>query len=163
MTKYRALQWKDVTQVQAVALKAWKYTYRNIYLLRTIKRNVANYYSTESFQKFHFPRMRTGDEWFYVAVDGKWIIGYSNIGKVKQGWELFRIYLLSEYIGKGIGRKLLQLGERFLTKKRARSYFLYVHSKNKLGKRFYLRNGFVRVKKKDRGPTSQYLEKKLTH
>lgn len=55
----------------------------------------------------------------------------------------------------------MQLGEMFLKRRRARSYFLYADARNRLGKQFYLRNGFVRVKKKDERAISEYLEKKL--
>lgn len=162
MIRYRALLKRDVKQVQAVALKAWRYTYRNIYTLRTIRRYVSRYYSDESFANFVLPATMKGIDWFYVALDDGDVIGYAHVGKRRAGWELFRIYLLPRYFGKGIGRRLLQLCEKALRRKRAKSYFLFVHSGNKLGKAFYLRNGFVRVKSKDRGQTSLCLEKKLS-
>jgi hypothetical protein len=36
-----------------------------------------------------------------------------------------------------------------------------MHSKNKLAKEFYLRNGLIRAKELDRGPTSSCFVKKL--
>ena len=162
MIQYRPLLKRDVKPIQAVALKAWKYTYRNIYSPKTIQRYVSSYYSDESFEKFVLPTTRKGIDSFYVALDGRKLIGYAHVGKRREGWELFRIYLLPRYIGKGIGKRLLHLCERALKRKRAGSYFLFVHSGNKLGKDFYLRNGFVRVKRRDRGSTSLCLEKKLS-
>ena len=103
-----------------------------------------------------------GADWFYVALEDGDVIGYAHVGKRRAGWELFRIYLLPRYIGKGIGKRLMQLCEKALKGKRANSYFLFVHSGNKLGKAFYLRNGFIRVKSRNRGRTSLCLEKKLS-
>ena len=138
------------------------YTYRNIYTPKTIRRYVSSYDSEESFTNFVLPATTKGTDWFYVALDDGDVIGYAHVGKRRAGWGLFHIYLLPRYIGKGIGRRLLQLCEKALRLKRAKSYFLFVHSGNKLGKAFYLRNGFVRVKSRDRGRTSLCLEKKLS-
>ena len=161
MIQYRKLRRNDIQQVQVVALKAWRYTYRHIYKLSTINKYVTEYYSNESFKEFTLPRIRKGDDVFYLALDGRRVIGYSHVGERIQRWELFRIYLLPEFVGKVIGKKLLHLGERFLRRKGARSYYLYVHARNSLGRQFHLRNGFERVKEKDRGPTSQCLQKRL--
>ena len=105
-----------------------------------------------------FYQIRKGNDAFYVAVDNRKTVGYSHVGKAKFGWELHRIYLLPRYIGKGIGKKLLQQGERFLKSKKAKQYFVLVHPKNRLGIKFYLRNGFAKFKKKG---SSIYLKKKL--
>ena len=162
MIRYRTLRKRDVEQIQAVALKAWRHTYKNIYKPKTIRRYVSSYYSDESFANFVLPAIMKGADWFYVALEDGDVIGYAHVGKRRAGWELFRIYLLPRYIGKGIGKRLMQLCEKALKAKRANSYFLFVHSGNKLGKAFYLRNGFIRVKSRNRGRTSLCLEKKLS-
>ncbi len=176
MIRYRSLRRQDVKEVQAVALRAWKYSYRNIYSPKTIARQVAEYYSDKSFDNI-FSRLETGESWFDVALDGGLVVGYANGGRRTQqwtspfrqapasnlplGWELFRIYLLPEYIGKGIGRRLLLRWELFLRKSGVREYTVYVHSKNKVGKDFYRRSGLVRARKLDRGPTSQCFAKEI--
>jgi GNAT superfamily N-acetyltransferase len=158
---YRKLRKSDVSQVQEVALKAWKYTYRKIYTPSNIRKFVSRYYSNERYEKVVFPTIKKGHACFHVALDGNRIIGYSHVGKSKAGWELLRIYLLPRYIGKGIGGKLLHLNERFLRKRDVRRYFVYAHAGNRLGILFYGRNGFVRMKRKDEGPTSICFVKRL--
>jgi ribosomal protein S18 acetylase RimI-like enzyme len=150
----------DVKQVQLVALKAWKFTYRKIYSTKSIERYVSSYYSDQRFKE-RLPRVRKGFDWFFVALDGKRVIGYSHIGRGRIGWELLRIYLLPQYIGKGIGKKLLQLGEAFLKRKKARTYFVTSHKRNRLGIEFYLRNGFKITSKMVEGRSSLCFEKRL--
>jgi GNAT superfamily N-acetyltransferase len=104
--------------------------------------------------------MRKGVEWFYVALEGGRVIGFSHLSHGRMGWELLRIYLLPEYMGKGIGRKLLLLGEAFLGRRRVRRYIVSAHAKNRRAREFYLRNEFVRTKGKDKGGEI-YFEKKL--
>ncbi|MDW8234901.1 MAG: GNAT family N-acetyltransferase, partial [Roseiflexaceae bacterium] len=77
------------------------------------------------------------------------------------GAQLFRIYLLPTYIGRGIGSGLLQRGEAFLRDQGVDSYFCYVHKDNELGKRFYLRQGFVHRAGLDRDD-EWYMEKRLS-
>ncbi len=69
MIRYRSLRRQDVKEVQAVALRAWKHTYRSIYSYRTIARQVAEYYSDKSFDDI-LPRLETRGSWFDVALDG---------------------------------------------------------------------------------------------
>jgi len=104
--------------------------------------------------------MPKGVEWFYVALEGGRVIGFSHISHSRMRWELLRIYLLPEYLGKGIGKKLLSLGEEFLGRRKVRRYFVSAHAKNRRAIEFYLRNGFVRTKSKDKGGEI-YFQKNL--
>jgi diamine N-acetyltransferase len=162
MVRYRGLRIKDVPEVQAVALKAWTFAYRRYGLsLRLIRRFVSERYSTDSFEKTVLPSVQKKESQFYLATDKRKIIGYSNAGPGIWGWELYRIYLLSEYIGKGIGKKLLQLSEDFLRSKKARKYHAYVWKKNKAALDFYKRNGFTKLEGKNKNKVEICLEKKL--
>ncbi len=148
-------------QVQSVALRAWTFTYRKIYSTKSIERYVSSYYSDQRFKERVLPRVRKGFDWFFVALDEKRVVGYSHIGRGRIGWELLRIYLLPQYIGKGVGKKLLQLGETFLKCKKARTYFVTSHKRNRLGIEFYLRNGFTITSKMVDGRASLCFEKRL--
>jgi ribosomal protein S18 acetylase RimI-like enzyme len=172
LTTYRELNREDIRQVQEVALKAWRRTYRHIYSPSSIEHQVSNYYSTENLEGI-LQGVRQKKLYFQVAIDNERIVGYVNGGRngdpflpkgrahKTSGWELFRIYLLPDYIGRGIGKELLHLWEGFLREKKARRYSVYIEPKNKLGNEFYLRNGFVRANKLDRGFSSPCLVKKL--
>lgn len=64
-------------------------------------------------------------------------------------------------VGKGVGKRLLILGERYFREKRARKYHAYVYVKNKRAIEFYLRIGFVKVRLKHKNRAEIYLEKSL--
>jgi ribosomal protein S18 acetylase RimI-like enzyme len=176
LISYRELREEDIQQVQEVALKAWEFTYRNIYAPSTIIRQVAEYYATERL-KASIERAERKESHFEVVLDNGKPVGYTNVGRARgtwrnpflpkgkvyrtSGWELFRIYLRPEYIGKGIGKELLHRCEEFLRGEKAKQYTVYVHVRNQIGKKFYLRNGFARAKELDRGPTSPCFVKTL--
>jgi diamine N-acetyltransferase len=163
MVRYRVLRKKDVAEVQAMALKAWTFAYRRYGLsLKHIRRFVSERYSSDSFEKTVFPSIKKGDSQFYLATDKGKIVGYSNAGPGIWSWELYRIYLLPEYIGKGVGKKLLLLAEDFLRSKKARKYHLSVWQENKAALDFYKRNGFVKLEAKNKNRVEVCLEKKLT-
>jgi diamine N-acetyltransferase len=162
MVRYRVLGKKDVPEIQAVALKAWTFAYRRYGLsINHIRRFVSERYSTDSFEKSVFPSIERGDSQFYLATDNGEIIGYSNVGRGVWSWELYRIYLLPEYIGRGVGKKLLLLAEDFLRSKKALKYHAYVWKENKAALDFYKRNGFVKLEGKDKNKAEICIEKKL--
>src|SRR5262245_55974228 len=89
------------------------------------------------------------------------IIGFCNIGLPTRGAQLSRLYLPPTYIGRGIGRRLLERGEAFMRTRRLPSYYCFVHKDNELGKRFYLRHGFRHHLESDQND-EWYMEKQLT-
>jgi len=170
------LKGEDIQQLQEVALKVWEFTYQGIYSQGSIRRQVSEYYATDVL-KAEIQGAKRGRFCFQVALDNKRLIGYVNGGKtegawkllrflpkeddITPGWELFRIYLLPEYHRRGIGKELLHRWENFLRRRKARQYSVYIEPKNKLGERFYLRNGFVRAEELDRGPSSPCFVKTM--
>ena len=143
-------------------MKAWMFAYRRYGLsVRHIRNFVKTRYSTESFEKYVLPSINKGNSQFIVATDKRKIIGYTNTGRGTWGWELYRIYLLPEYIGRGIGKKLLKHCEIFFRSKKAKKYHCYVYKKNLIGLAFYYRNGFVRMEGRDKDRNEICLEKKL--
>ena len=92
--KYRRLQKEDLQSIREVASESWKHPYRNIFDDSYNKEWVEANYSSETLRS---------------------ILSDSDIGKAfsmwpktkSHGWELLRIYLLSDYMGTGIGTKLI--------------------------------------------------------
>lgn len=156
---YKQFKREDADQVQAVALEAWSFTYTNIFDAQFVENFVRGNYSPESLITL-LPAIESGQMFFHLALSGRDIIGFCNIGDRGQGIELFRLYLLPSYIGKGIGRQLLRLGEEFIISADFSKYFCFVHKDNDLGKSFYLRNGFRHITEMDQ-EDEWYLEKVL--
>lgn len=78
----------------------------------------------------------------FVAEDSGDVIGYAMCGLARekvlhyQG-ELYSIYILPQYHGKGIGRRLLNSVSKHLRMQGANSMFVVVFSENISGRKFY--------------------------
>lgn len=156
---YEPLQNHQAKELKNVALKSWLFTYKDIYSKDFIKNFIVENYSEEAITNaLKWAEENSG--WSYIAKDGDKIVGYITIGPQENTWRLWRIYLLPEYIGKGIGNKLLELGEEFLKKQQTSNYFVFVHKNNQIGKGFYLKKGFEHIPEKD-NDEEWYMEKPL--
>ena len=155
----RPIKEPDVSEIYAVALAAWRYTYRNIFDEQFIEHFVNQNYAPERLLSL-FPLLQIGTIYFNVAEHNSNIVGFCNIGIDRQMAELYRIYLLPDYIGQGLGRRLLERGEEFLREHGVNNYYCFVHKDNELGKRFYARSGFQHLPEKDH-EDEWYMQKKL--
>ena len=147
---YRQLTPADVEGVYAAALEAWRFTYQGIFDSDFIERFVQANYAPARLLAL-MPQVMAGQTFFQVAVDRGTIAGFCQIGLTDRGGEVFRIYLRPAFIGRGIGRTLLEQGEAFVTGHGATTLHCFVHKDNTLGMHFYLRNGFVRTSERDQG------------
>jgi len=156
---FRQFDEPDAEEVQAVALAAWQHTYRNTFDQEFIQDFVGRNYAPERLRAL-VSALQGNEAFFHVALHHTKIVGFCHIGFSPRGVELFRIYLLPSFIGQGIGRTLLDMGERFLKQKAITCYFCYVHKDNELGKQFYLKRGFRHIAANDQGD-EWYMEKEL--
>ena len=156
---YRPFTADDAPAVSQVALEAWRYTYRAIYDAAFIESFVHTHYLPGRLAAL-VPQVQAGTMFFHVAVHQDRVVGYGHLGLTPRGAELFRLYLLPAYIGRGMGWALLQQGEAFVLAHGFDRYFCFVHRHNEVGKRFYLRRGFRHVTAQDRAE-DWYMEKSL--
>lgn len=156
----RSIRESDAPSIHAVALESWRHTYHTIFDQQLIENFVNNNYALESILSL-LPRIQSGAMFFHVAEHESKIIGFCNIGVNEQSAELYRIYLLPTFIGQGIGRRLLDHGEAFVTEHGIDSYFCFVHKDNEIGKRFYLHSGFKHIPEKDKD-VEWFMEKGLS-
>jgi ribosomal protein S18 acetylase RimI-like enzyme len=156
---YRPFTTDDATAVSQVALEAWRYTYWAIYDAAFIESFVHTHYSLARLTAL-VPQVQAGAMLFHVAVHQDQVVGYCHLGLTPHGAALFRLYLLPAYIGRGMGWALLQHGEAFVRAHGLDRYFCFVHCRNEVGKRFYLRRGFRHVAAQDRAE-EWYMEKSL--
>jgi len=157
---YRSLQTSDADAVFAVAHEAWQFSYATIFDPAFIDQFVRTNYAPERLREL-VSLVEANQLFFDVALDADQVIGFCNIGMSARGAQLFRIYLRPAYIGDGIGRTLLERGERFVQTRGLSSYCCFVHKDNELGKRFYLRRGFRHRPESDQNE-EWYMEKQLT-
>lgn len=153
---YRSLEILDAEEVSDIALQAWKFTYKGIFDNYFIEKFIQRNYAPEGL----IQQVNSDRSYFHLALAKDRIIGFINIGRRGDAIELFRIYLKPIYVGKGIGKKLLELGEDYIRAQGETKYYCFVHQKNKLGKDFYLRQKFVHIPEKDH-EDEWYMEKQL--
>ena len=149
----------DAEAVQAVARAAWHFTYRDIFEAAFIDQFVDTNYAPSGLRAL-VSRIEAGQTFFAVAVRGDGIVGFCQIGQTPQGAELFRIYLLPDCVGQGVGSRLLAAGEQYLRRHGYDRYGCYVHRANEIGKRFYAKQGFRHVPERDRDDEYR-MEKRL--
>ncbi len=156
---YRQFVADDGPAVAALALTAWQATYRDIYDARFIEDFVRRNYAPEGLAAL-VPHLEAGDMFFHVAVDQATIVGFCHIGLTHHAAVLYRIYLHPASIGRGIGGRLLRLGEAFVRAHGMQTLVCSVHKENNLGKHFYLRHAFRHKPERDQDD-EWYLEKEL--
>jgi ribosomal protein S18 acetylase RimI-like enzyme len=156
---YREFTPDDFAGIHRVALESWRATYANFYDARFIENFVNTHYAAKKLKEL-LPQVRSGRMHFHVAVDPPQVVGFCNLGFTPHGLELWRLYLLPSYIGRGVGRGLLECAEAFVTSHGSHRYSCLVHKENELAKNFYLRNGFVHVAERDL-EEDWYMEKSL--
>lgn len=170
MIIYREFQEKDAEEIQQVAKQAWLFTYKNIFSNEFIDHFIKTNYDPKNLVRI-VKFMEKGLTSFQLAIDTEKIVGYMHIGYTNYQMstqsdispiELHRIYLLPQYISKGIGKELLNLAEKFVLSKDHHMYSCFVHKKNVIGQKFYFKNGFIHIPEKDHVPEEElYLLKKL--
>lgn len=166
MTKitFRQIQKKDFQAIHDLALKGWRFAYRHL-MEKDVKKLVDRYYSHKSLERsLSSAKKRTG--FFVLAFEKNKLLGFCSVGIRKKRAELYRIYIEPKRIGKGLGKKLLLLAERFLKRKTPKKYFTFVNKQNAIGIGFYLRNGFKQIPSKDKDDEFEpkallYMEKNL--
>lgn len=136
--------------VQATALAAWQATYHAIFDADTIRNYVATYYAMEHLQSLVVPAT-SGQIYFETVAEDERIVGFCHIGVQQNEGYLFRIYLLPEAQGRGLGSAFLERGEHWLRQQHIFSYGCFVHPANTPALRFYERSGFVAVPERDAG------------
>ena len=103
-----------------------------------------------SIQQLTNELLNSESSFYFARMDEK-IIGYLkvNFGKAQTDFkeddsiEIERVYVLSEFQGKDVGKKLLDKAIEISREKNAKSVWLGVWEKNYKAIRFYQKNGFV--------------------
>jgi len=88
---------------------------------------------------------------FYFVKSANEVIGYMKLNEGRaqtelqkeDSYEIERIYVLSDYQGKGIGRQLLDKAIHLAREKKASYIWLGVWEENKSAIQFYKKNGFI--------------------
>lgn len=112
--------------------------------------NVAAYLS-EAFtlSKFEKELLNPASTFFVAELEGK-LIAYTKVNLVPaqtdvhdpDSLEIARLYVLEEYLGSGVGKKLLETATDFAKQNQKKYLWLGVWEHNPRAIRFYEKNGF---------------------
>ncbi|WP_273130840.1 GNAT family N-acetyltransferase [Metabacillus sp. HB246100] len=146
--KIRSAQLKDVEAISDVHIKSWKQTYTDIV--------PEKYLSTLSIEEKRqlWTRVIPNGGVYVVQNDHGDVIGFASGGKERTGTyeqyegELYAIYLLKQYQGRGIGNKLFQVLVNDLKTKEIQSMVVWVIAENS-SRLFYEKMGGVPIDKKE--------------
>lgn len=107
-------------------------------------------YMQEAFTQAQFQKEfeAEGSQFFVAMLDGK-VIGYTKVNEVPsqtdihdpESLEVARLYVLEDFLGLGLGKKLLDLAISLAKKKGKKYLWLGVWEKNARAIRFYEKNG----------------------
>lgn len=89
---------------------------------------------------------------FFIAMENEKVIGYSKVNLTPaqtdihdpESLEIARLYVLEQYLGKGLGQALLDQALAFGTLNNKLYVWLGVWEQNPRAIRFYKKNGFVK-------------------
>lgn len=124
--------------VQRVAQTTWRATYRGTILDADIERFLERNYSIAALEQILERPLIS----LHVALDGEELVGYATAGVNRYGEaELFAIYVLPDYQGRGVGRLLWQAARAFLAATGRDDFILWVLDSNETARRFYERQG----------------------
>lgn len=138
---------EDIPAIRAVADSSWRAVYADIFSTQFIDDWMASAYSLESLRR----SVAAEGQLFLVAEMGAvgeaGVVGICHVGRGLPDreslvWMLYRLYVRPDAQRRGAGTALLAAAEEWFAGRGARSYHCYVHSRNEIGKSFYLRSGF---------------------
>ena len=138
LTIRRTNKVEDYIEASALLQKTWQNAYKNILPTDRLMQLPADYWEN---------RLQRKNRHNLVAIKDEKIIGIVSWGPNRQAnsqmqnGELMSIYVLPEYQGKGIGKKLLLRAEDELKKKWSEAT-LWVLKDNKAAVRFYEQCGW---------------------
>lgn len=137
--------------IQVAAQASWRKTYAAIFDEAFIERFLARNYSLESLIR----AINSTHSTFLVACDQDQVLGFCQFGPpitddCKDRDELYRLYVHPDHWRSGIGAGLLAMMESQILAGGLHEVFCYVHSRNRIGAGFYLKNGFLHDSSRDK-------------
>jgi GNAT superfamily N-acetyltransferase len=155
---------EDIPALQRTAAISWWATYSDYLASSFIEDFLTRAYSAHQLAA-HFADPKSH---FLVAKFNHDLIGFGQAGPAMARdddapvapADLYRLYLLPEWQGKGIGSRLLAGLEIWLRQQGYPYYGAYVDERNEPAKSFYARQGFVHKPECDI-PEQWYLVKQL--
>lgn len=101
MTVIRRAELTDVDAVREIGLRTWPVAYDGLVPEEFIVDGLAQWWSLEAVER----GIRYGIT--LVAYEGEQLVGMAGLGREGGFWMMWKLYVLPEHQGKGVGRALL--------------------------------------------------------
>ena len=155
---------EDIPALQSTAAASWWATYGDYLEASFIEGLLASAYSARKLAV----HLVDPHSHFLVAKVDDALVGFGQVGPTMARdddapvapADLYRLYLLPQWQGRGIGLRLLEALEGWLREQGYPYYGAYVDERNEPAKKFYARQGFVHKPECDI-PEQWYLVKQL--
>jgi ribosomal protein S18 acetylase RimI-like enzyme len=147
----------DAEAVREVGLRTWPVAYDGMVGPEFLEQGLAEWWSPEAVLR-GIERGIT-----LVAVDGDDVVGMTGLGQEDGYWVMWKLYVLPEHQGRGIGRALLDGAAAALPPGTDR-LLLDVLKANEPAIRFYRANGFTDTDEtpaRDLGPDLTWMSRPL--
>lgn len=143
MIDIRKAEFKDAEGIGNVHISAWRTTYIEI-----LPQDFLDKLSQQDFIGRAQRRLDKIDLNCFVAIDSdlKKIIGFADFGNCREknidaDGELYAIYLHKDFQGRGVGKRLFQIGFQVLKEKGFKKMMVSVFNQNTSTKIFYEKVG----------------------
>jgi diamine N-acetyltransferase len=138
----------DVDRLSVLAVQVWLHTYAT----DGINCEIAQYVLSELTVEKFLARLRDPEISIFVAEHGEFLVGFSVVtfgtlcpSGSRSNVELQTLYVQEHFVGRGIGRSLLQATECQARERSAAPLWLTVNAKNARAIAFYARQGYNKV------------------
>ncbi|MEI8411150.1 MULTISPECIES: GNAT family N-acetyltransferase [unclassified Kribbella] len=135
MIEVRKAQLADVGAVREIGLKTWPVAYGGLVSEKFIVDGLAQWWSPEAVEWL----IRNGIT--LVAAEGEQLVGMVGLGREGDFWVMWKLYVLPDHQGKGVGKALLDAAIKALPEGTT-ELLLDVLVANEKAIAFYRANGF---------------------
>lgn len=144
----RTCNHKDVDTLVILGIKTFRDTFDDY----NSPQNMIRYINDKFTRKVIEHEMKQEGTVYFLASDGRKAVGYAKVRAshtppqldTTSALEIERLYVQRDYIGKRVGRLLLQTCIAHAKKKGVRTVWLGVWEQNERAIRFYEKHGFTR-------------------
>ncbi len=128
----------DGVRIASTRQKVWDATYRGIYPDEMIDQFSLDWHAARDEK-----RIADKDVQSYLVLDGDSCVGYYVFGDVTHSGEfwLMSLYLLPQYQGRGLGKRIMQVIADYARNQGCRNMFLYCDPQNTNALGFYAHLG----------------------
>lgn len=142
---YMEAEIDDCYEIAKLKGEVWNSTYRGIYSDEKI-----NNYDVQRNEQTFIKIVNNPSVTLFVAKDGEKIIGFMSCGEpyrlyLNYKQEIGLLYILKQYQGHGVGKKLFNLGKETIKKSGYSEFFISCNKYNANALEFYKKMGGIIV------------------